>query len=264
MDEPPPVPGSAPAPSPEPTMSLMARLFNLFATPGEVFDQVRTARPSAANWLVPASLCAVLGVLASFLIFSQPAIIQQIHEQQAKVFDAQVKAGKMTQAQADQAVAAAEKFSGPSVMKFFGSIGAVVGSFASVFWWAFLLWLIGRFALKADLGFMKMMEVAGLAAAISALEALVKTLLIFGLSNPLASPSLALLIKNPEPQNKLFMLLSMANIMTFWVLAVRAIGLGKVAGVPFGRAAAWVFGTWAVLSGVFFGIGAALQAIFVR
>jgi hypothetical protein len=245
-------------------MSLTARLFNIFATPGDVFDQVRAARPSTANWLVPVTLCAVLGVLASFLIFSQPAIIQQIHEQQAKVFDAQVKAGKMTQTQADQAMAAAERFSGPSVMKFFGSIGAVVGSFAGVFWWAFLLWLIGRVALKAEVGFMKTVEVSGLASAISALEGLVKTLLIFGLSNPLASPSLALLIKNPDPQNKLYILLNLANIMTFWVLAVRAIGLGKLAGVPFSRSAVWVFGIWALQTGMFFGIGAALQAIFTR
>jgi hypothetical protein len=264
MDEPSPVSESTPASPPEPAMSLAARLFNIFATPGEVFDQVRTARPSAANWLVPASLCAVVGVIASFLIFSQPAIIQQIHEQQAKVFDAQVKAGKMTQSQADQAVAAAENFSGPSTMKFFGSIAAVFGSFASVFWWAFLLWLIGRFALKADLDFMKVVEVSGLASAISALEALVKTLLIFGLSNPMASPSLALFIKNPDPQNKLYILLSLANIMTFWVLAVRAIGLGKLTGVPFGRTAAWVFGAWAAVTGTFIGIGAALQAVFVR
>jgi hypothetical protein len=245
-------------------MSLMARLLNIFATPGEVFDQVRAARPSAANWLVPASLCAVLGVLASFLIFSQPAIIQQIHEQQAKVFDAQVKAGKMTQAQADEAVAAAEKFSGPTGLKFFGSVGAVFGSFASVFWWGLLLWLVGRFALKAELGFMKVMEVAGLASAISVLEGVLKMLLIFGLSNPLASPSLALLIKDPDPQNKLFMLLSLLNIMTFWVLVVRSIGLAKLAGVSFGKTAVWVFGVWALLSGLVIGFAMAMQAIFAH
>ena len=264
MDEPPPVPESTPTTPAALKMSLMARLLNIFATPGEVFDQVRAARPSVANWLVPASFSAVVGVLASILIFSQPAIVQQIHEQQAKVFDAQVKAGKMTQAQADEAVAAAEKFSGPTVLKFFGSIGAVFGSFASLFWWALLIWLIGRFALKAELGFMKVLEVAGLASAISVLEALLKMLLVFGLSNPLASPSLALLIENPDPQNKLFMLLSLLNIMTIWVLVVRSIGLAKLTGVTFGKVAVWVFGVWALLSGLVLGFGMVMQAIFTR
>jgi hypothetical protein len=264
MDQPPSVPESSPTTPPAPSTSLMARLLNVFATPGEVFEEVKAAPSSVANWLVPALLCSVVGVLASFLIFSQPAIIQQIHEQQAKMFDDQVKAGKMTQAQADEAVVAAEKFSGPTVLKFFGSIGAFFGSFVSLFWWGLLLWLIGRFALKAELGFMKVLEVAGLASAISVLEALLKTLLVFGLSNPMASPSLALLMKNPNPQNKLYMLLSLLNIMTFWVLAVRSIGLARLAGLSFGRVATWVFGVWALMSGVMIGFAALMQALFTR
>lgn len=264
MDQPPSVPEFPPNAPPAPSTSLMARLLNVFATPGEVFEEVKAAPSSVANWLAPALLCSVVGVLASFLIFSQPAIIQQIHEQQAKMFDDQVKAGKMTQAQADEAVVAAEKFSGPSVLKFFGAVGAVFGSFVSLFWWGLLLWLIGRFVLKAELGFMKVLEVAGLASAISVLEALLRMLLIFGTSNPLASPSLALLMKNPEPQSKLFMLLGLLNIMTFWVLAVRSIGLAKLAGVSFARVAIWVFGIWALFSSLLIGLGAAMQAIFTH
>jgi hypothetical protein len=34
------------------------------------------------------------------------------------------------------------------------------------------------------------------------------------------------------------------NIMSFWALAVRALGLAKLPGVPFRRALLWVFGLW--------------------
>ena len=125
MEQIPPVPTL-----PAPASSLAARLTNIFVSPGDVFEEVKVSPPTANNWLVPVLLLAVIGVISTFVIFSQPAMMQQIREQQAKVFDQQVKAGKMTQSQADQAMAMAEKFSGPMMMKISGSIGAVVSSSA--------------------------------------------------------------------------------------------------------------------------------------
>ena len=61
-------------------MSLTARLFNVFADPGEVFEEVKNGKPSAANWMVPALVFALAGVISVVVIFSQPAIVQQIHD----------------------------------------------------------------------------------------------------------------------------------------------------------------------------------------
>src|SRR6266853_6592326 len=108
-----------------PAMSLPARLLNVFASPGEVFDDIQAAAPAASNWLVPALLFALVGVISVMIIFAQPTIVQPIVEQQAKKMDEAVKAGKMTQAQADQA----EKFMGPMTFKIFGSVFSVIGSF---------------------------------------------------------------------------------------------------------------------------------------
>ena len=264
--EPPPLlsesPSPSPAAAPAPATSLAARLLNVFATPGDVFDEVKVSRTSVANWLVPILLYGLVGAFSSVLILSQPAIAQQIHERQQKVFEDQVKAGKMTREQADSGLSMAEKFSGPAVLKVFGAIGAFFGSFISVFGWAFLLWLIARFGLKAKLDFMKVVEIAGLASAINMLETLVKMLLVFGLSNPLASPSLALLLKNPDPKNGLFALLNLVNIMTFWALAVRAIGVAKLAAAPVGKAALWVFGLWLLLMSLLLGLSGVAQKAF--
>lgn len=203
----------------------------------------------------------MVGAILGVLILSQPANVQKMREQQDKVFESQVKAGKMTQQQANDAAATYEKYVGP-ILKIGGAVGGFIMSFVTVFGWAFILWMIGRFALKAELDFMKVVEVAGLATTITVLEAIVRMLLVVGLSNPLASPSLGLLIKDPDPQNKLFSLLSLLNIMTFWVLAVRSIGLARLARVPFGKAAVWVFTAWAAIMALFVGFGMAAQKAF--
>ena len=180
-----------------PATSLAARLLNVFATPGDVFEEVKAALPSVANWLVPIVIYGLVTAVSSVLVLSQPAMAQKIHEKQEKVFDDQVKAGKITQEQADQMEKYAEL-----AAKIAGGVGGFFMGFITVFGWAFLLWLIGRFALKANLHFMKVTEVAGLAASISALESLVRMLLIFGFNNPLASPSMAMLLKNPDHRSR--------------------------------------------------------------
>lgn len=247
MDQPPLLPGSERVAPAHPETSLLARLLNVFAVPGEVFEEVKAARAKVVNWLVPILLYGVVGAVASVLILSQPAVIQQIHDRQAKAIEQEVKAGKMSRADADKALSAARQFSSPVLMKSFGAIGAFFATAASVFGWGLVLWLIGRFCLKTPLSFMKMVEVAGLASAISMLETVVRMLLIVGFRNPLASPSLAMLLTHPDPSNQLFSLLSVLNIMTIWALVVRAIGLAKFSGVPFSRAAMWVFAFWILL-----------------
>ena len=67
-----------PADVPKPAMSLTARLFNIFADPGEVFESVKTSKPAVANWLVPALIYPLAGMISVVVIFSQPAIVQQI------------------------------------------------------------------------------------------------------------------------------------------------------------------------------------------
>lgn len=258
MDPTPSLQETPPGPA-APAMSLGARLLNIFATPGEVYGEMKKSRPATANWLVPVLINGVLGAIASFLILSQPALFQQVRAQQTKPIEAKVAAGKMTQADADKAVEQLEKYSSPALMKAFGAVGAVIMPFISVFWWALIFWLIGRFGLRGPVRFMKMAEVSGLAAMISALEVVIKGLLILGLNNAMASPSLALLLKDQDPQSKAFMVMSLFNVMTIWRLALGSIGLAKLADAPPGRAAVWVFGSWGALMALLVGVSLAIQ-----
>src|SRR5437868_250958 len=128
MDEVPPIP-EIPPPTPEPPVrtSVAAKLLNVFASPGEVFEEVKRSPTNASNWLVPMLLAIVIGVTTVMIMFSNPEVVQRLREKQAKVFEDKVKAGQMSQKDADRAIGVLEKFSGPIMMKITGSI-SVVGS----------------------------------------------------------------------------------------------------------------------------------------
>jgi hypothetical protein len=104
---------------------------------------------------------------------------------------------------------------------------------------------------------MKAVEVCGLAGMIAVLDAIVRTLLVIVLGNPFAGANLAVLMKNPDPATPLFMLLSIINVMTFWELGVRSVGLARLAGVSSMKAAIWMFGIWVVLQSFCVGLSAA-------
>jgi hypothetical protein len=262
MDQPPPIPESpAPAAPSEPTMSLAGRLVNVFAVPGEVFEDTRVSRPCAANWLVPALIACVVGIVAAIIMFSQPTIQQQLREQQEKAmkqeFDKQVAAGKMTQAQADQTIEMMEKFTGPTALKIFGTVMAIIISFVRLFWWGFVLWMLGRFALKAQFSFMKTVEISGLASMIAVLGAIVTLLLIVNFGKLTSTPSLALAVSDFDMKSKGHLLLSAVNVFTFWQVAVMSVGLARLAAVPWARAMFVVLAFWLVwtLVLVFAGLG---------
>src|SRR5579872_5876534 len=138
----------------QPTMSLGARLVNVLAAPGEVFDQVKRAGESTANWLAPGLILMLVSWVGAWLVFSQGSIQQQLREITDQAVEKQVQKGKLSEQQAEQARAVGEKF---------GSIGSKIGAyvapvFAAIavpFWWGLILWLVGTKALKADFSYMK-------------------------------------------------------------------------------------------------------------
>lgn len=244
MEAPPPLPQSETPVAPPPTMSLAARLLNVFAIPGDVFAEVKAARSATANWLVPLMFLSLIGALAAIIIVSQPAIQQQMREAQTKAMDQKVKAGKMTQAQADQAMEFMDKFMGPTMWKVAGAFGAVVVNVLRMLWWGLVLWLLGRWMLKTEFGYGKSLETVGLALMISVLGTLVTVLLQVNFARMFATPSLALAINDFDATRKSHLMLGAINVFSIWQVAVFAIGLSRLAGAPFLRAAWLVFTYW--------------------
>jgi hypothetical protein len=230
-------------------MSLAARMLNVFAIPGEVFTVVKVSRISIGNWALPMLLSAVVGAVTALVTFSHPAVQKQMQarlEQQVKVLDEQVKAGKIEQADADRFVALARVVIAPPTLRLLGCVRDVGFGVARVFWWAFLLWLLGRLFLKARLNYLKTLEVAGLALMISVLGGMVMLLLVVNLPKLFAAPGLSLAVSDFDPMGKNPLLLGAYVIFSFWLIGVLSVGLAKLAGVPFLRAAWFVLACWLI------------------
>ena len=261
MEEPLPVLEPPPAAPQPPAMSLAARLLNVFAIPGEVFTVVKTSRFRVGNWLLPALLSAAVGVFTVIVIMSQPSVQRQVRErvdQQAKAVEQQVKAGKMTRADANQVQAATRVVTDPATLKTLGCTIAVLIGVVRVFWWAFILWLLGRLFLKVQFGYLKALEVAGLALMISVLGGIVMLLLTVNLTKMFGAPGLALVVADFEAARKSYLLLGAANLFSFWLVGVLSVGLAKLAGVPFLRAAWFVFAVWVIQESCLMLLGGAL------
>ena len=240
MEAPPPLIESPPERAPQPRMSLAARLLNVFAIPGQVFAELKRSPSAVSNWLVPALLGAVMGVALALIILSQPAIQQRFRDRQTKLMEEASKAGKLTPEQQ----ALFERLKSPQVLKGLGSAAAVVGSFGNVFWWGLVLWFLARTLFRTKVPFHKTLEVAGLAMMINLLGGIVAMLLIVNFGRAGATPSLALLVKDFDSTRKGHLFAAAANIFSVWVVGVRSIGLAKLAGVPYLRAAWAVFTFW--------------------
>ncbi|PYL00060.1 MAG: hypothetical protein DME19_06395 [Verrucomicrobia bacterium] len=248
------VPSSIPAEEPPPSSSLAGRLLNVFAAPGDVFDELKTADSSVANWLVPVLIVMLVTITSFAVTLSQPAIKQQVVEMQEKAIDQQVAAGKI---KPDQAKAFKEQMAAlpPWVMQLFGIVQGVVAGFCGTFWWALVLWLLGKLALKSGIPFLKALEVSGLTMMIFALCVVITTLLIVILGNLMARPALSVFVGEFDPTRKLHLLLGSVNLFYLWSTAVLALALSRLSGVGFGKAAVWMFGFWAASRVLFVVIG---------
>src|ERR1039458_2657347 len=175
---------AAPIPSPPPEgapcepSSLTDRLTNVIAAPAEVFAEIKTAPVRASNWLVPLILACIATAVYISVAFSQPPILRGLQEQRGKAVQKRVAAGKMTQAEADQAAAMAGQFMTPAIMKIFGAGGAVLGSAAGLFLMGAAIWLALKCCTAARLDYMKVVEICGLALVVDVPQKILRSFLV--------------------------------------------------------------------------------------
>jgi hypothetical protein len=241
----PPVP-SAEAPETAES-SLASRLLNVFAAPGDVFEEVCTSKPNTANWLVPMLLGCLVAVIYVFVIFSQEGVLRQVRDAREKAFQKQVEAGKMTQEQADRAMEVTERFAGPALMTVVGSIGAVLTNVAWLFFLALVVWLLGGKLFKGNFSYMKAVEVCALAGMIGVLGSIVTMLLVVATGSMYTTLGPALFIQEFDPANKSHLALASMNLLTLWYVAVLALGLSKLSGASFLKSFFWLSIPYAAL-----------------
>ena len=238
--------------------SLAARLFNVFATPGDVFEEVKSSKPSIGNWLVPVLLASLVGIISVWVIFSLPTVQQQMRSAQERKVDEIARKQNWSPQQTEQLKEQMERFTGPTIIKITGTFGAVAGSFFWLFALALGIWLLGAKIFKGQFAYMQAVEVAGLGMMITVLGGIVGLLLVVAKGSMFVSCSPALLLNEFNPENKVHLALVALNLFTLWHLGVMSVGVSKLSGVSTAKAAGWLFGVWVVIKGaiIFSGIGA--------
>lgn len=231
-------------------MSLAARMLHVFSVPGEVFAGLTRSRFAVSNWLVPALLSALIGVLCQWVIFAQPTIFQQIRDMQDRAIQQQVDQGKMS---AEQAKAAQQAMSGDTMqtlMRVFGSVAAVGYAVVSPLWWALLAWAAGRVVFRTPVAYLRVLEVTGLASLISSLGGAVSTFLAVGTGSMLVGPHLGVLLRDLDLLNRAHLALCTVNLFGLWHLAVLTVGLAGWTGRKFPAALFVMAGIWIGFKGL--------------
>jgi hypothetical protein len=146
------------------------------------------------------------------------------------------------------------------MLKIFGSVGVVVFGFVRLFWWAFVLWLLQKIFLKANIPFTKLLEAAGLAMMVEVLAIIVGMLLTV-LMGHAAEASLALADSAGDASTLKHQLLSVVNLFNLWEICVLAVALACFSGAKFSRPLVLVGGFWLLEMLVLIGFGQLFHGI---
>lgn len=225
-------------------MSFTDKIVNVISAPGELYTYVAQEGKNAANYGLPLLMSIIMGMLFIFVVFSVPAVQNQLTEQQEKGFQKQVAAGKMSAEQFEKIREQMPKPGGPMTM-IFGSVMIVVTMAVLLYGSAFLYWLGGKYAFKAIVPYGKVVEVVGLSFYIMVLGSLVTMLIAYSMESMYMGTNLGILFgASYDPSNVLHALLTKIDIFTLWSLFVISIGLSKVFALPHVKALIIVGAVW--------------------
>lgn len=232
-------------------LSFTEKLTNIFASPGELFDNVRDTPPTSSNWLIPLIIFIVVAIVMGQVVMHNPSLLDQIKAQiqqtMDKKFQEAIQQGQMSPQQADQAREMAEKYSDPSSLlsTIIQMVAIAIVSPITLFFVALVYWLLGKYTMKADAPYMKIVEVVGLTLFIGALQAIVTVITKIVTDNYNATPSLMLAVLGQfSPENKLHIALSKVDLFEIWSLIVTSIGLSRLFRRDLAKVMVLVFALW--------------------
>jgi Yip1 domain. len=228
-------------------MSLLARLLNVFAIPGAVFQDIReSARHQPGSWIIPILLATIVSSFTFGTILSQPGILNELKSKQTAVVNEQLAAGKIEQAEAEKSIRIIEQLSRPEIIHPLVGIGFFVISVLRVAWWSFVLCLLARLFLKERLNWLKAIEAAGLASMISILGNIVFAILAFSIQTGSAT-GITDTLQQLELRNKSWPVILASNGFNIWFVFLLATALARLMNVPLFRTLFLMMGTWLAL-----------------
>jgi hypothetical protein len=224
------------------------RVVNLFASPAELFDNVRDSVSTTSNWLIPWSILVIISGAMTFVMMNNASLVDQMTTMMQKEMEKNVAEGRMTGEQVERAMEFTRPNSPYFIILSIG--GSVIWTLISLFGLGLIYWLIGKSAMSANAPYMKVVEVVGLTLLISALEIIVTTMLMISLDSLHATPSPGLFVTDFDTSNKVHIALSKLNLFTIWNLVVTGIGLSRLFRRDLPKVLVLVFALWILWSAV--------------
>lgn len=244
-------------------MSFTEKMVNIFASPGELYENVRDTGPTRSNWVIPAIILVIASVLMTQLMLSNASLVDQLDRTMRQAMEKSLEGRNLPPEQmerAQQQIDQAYEYTKPGSTWFMvlSTVGPLVWTFITLFGLGLAYWLVGKSAMGASAPYMKVVEVVGLTFFIGTLEVIVTTLLMYAMDSIHASPGVGLFVKDFDVTNKLHLAMSKVNIFTLWTLVITSIGLSKLFRRDLPKVLVLVFALWILYSAVtiFTGIGA--------
>ncbi len=227
-------------------MSITDKFVGILSSPGEVYQSIVGAEPKKVNWGMPLLLTIIIGIIFTFVVFSQPPIQDQMAEGQLKALQKRVADGKMTQEQMDAAIERNPVKAGSPMFLVFGAVGVALAGTFSLFAYSGVYFAAGKLFYKSPVTYSKVIEVVGLSFFVSAVASLMTMVIVVAMGSIYASLSPTLLISDFDPMNKTHKLLAALNVFEFWSMFVISVGLSKVWNTALGKSIGVVGGIWVV------------------
>lgn len=217
----------------------------VFTSPAETFETIVNS-PKKNYWIIPVLISILVGLASTFLFMQDAELVSKTmakqKEKMMEKFEKDIKDGKMTQEQVDQAM----KSMDPKGMffKLIGYGGSLVGSFIVLLLLS-VIYLIALKIMKAETDFSNILNVVGLALLIGAIGNLI-SIVISILKGNMTTIGPSLFMSESSVGEKMYALLTKIDLFSIWFYAVITIGLSKVGKISTGKAAGVVFGIWIV------------------
>lgn len=225
-----------------PQVSVWSRIANVIAAPADAFGGILAIEKKASLWLIPMLISMLVTVGFATVVMNNPALKQKMRQQMVEKFDEQVRAGKITQDQADSML---ETMGGVTVA--FGIIGGALAVPLMYLLMALVFFMIVSFVLGGEVSFINVFVVVALASIISMLETVVTGLMQYATADMYTAPNLGMLVAAKD-NAYLHAALSRINPFSFWWLYVLCVGFAKISTVNLRKIMVGVGGAWVVWS----------------
>ncbi len=217
---------------PEEELSHSDKLVGIFTEPGKTFENIAQHPVKTIDWLLPILLALIITAICHFVLMNNAEIRYSITEKaMAKVeqrLNAEVKAGRITQDQANEQMDRMRKFmGGGSIQMVIAMVGIFVGGFILFFILAGIYFLFARFVLKGEGNYLSVLVPYGLVSYIAIIGVVIATILAFLMNRYFLDISLASILDS-DKSTFIGFILDKLNIISIWVFVVFGIGLAKM------------------------------------